>query len=197
LTISTERNQHLSPLLKLPAELRNKIYDYLSSIETSQGNYIAIRTPNARALSRVCRQLHSGYAAFPYTFRSPSLYYGLSKDRSTESFAFGEAICPLIRALRYELPSTRAWRHTPNHTPHDCSMFMAEIHTLQTLATLPNLTILHLIMRAAKYGMGRLQPTSYSEEEMTKDIQTWKGKARGEVCDRTNIEDVSFEYIWE
>ncbi|KAI8940214.1 hypothetical protein NX059_003919 [Plenodomus lindquistii] len=61
----TASNSRISPLLKLPGELRNKIYNYILgdlSIRFKSCNYLSVQMgwmPHALALTQVCRQVHA------------------------------------------------------------------------------------------------------------------------------------------
>jgi len=76
---STERNQTASPLLRLPGELRNKIYSYVFHGRSVTISLVCLRgltTPvpkTSPSLLRVCRQIHceaSSLAIELTTFRS-------------------------------------------------------------------------------------------------------------------------------
>ena len=95
---STARNQEHSPLLRLPAELRNKIYHYVIVVERiriwpSQMTMIRSReyrvcsfyvrkpTIHLTALSATCRKLHADTALLPFrwnTFSGEGVLYGES-----------------------------------------------------------------------------------------------------------------------
>ncbi|KAF2831205.1 hypothetical protein CC86DRAFT_269165, partial [Ophiobolus disseminans] len=82
---STERNDHDSPLLRLPGELRNRVYEfvlhqnprrYLRSFQTSSMWH---QGPNLRNLSilSVCKKTHHDTALLPFalnTFRCDALH---------------------------------------------------------------------------------------------------------------------------
>ncbi|KAF3001554.1 hypothetical protein E8E13_009737 [Curvularia kusanoi] len=67
------RNQAQSPLLRLPAELRNKIYNYYPflflELDQLHPDYYS-GEHNFFALSTVCRQLHSETALLPFSLNS-------------------------------------------------------------------------------------------------------------------------------
>ena len=82
---STRRNEAESSLLRLPAELRNKIYEYavgghvielISSkkkphykmLSQANGHYTALANPTV--LSKICRQLHKETALLPYSLNT-------------------------------------------------------------------------------------------------------------------------------
>jgi hypothetical protein len=82
---STRRNGEESPLLRLPAELRNKIYEYAigghvielfdstkkphyNMLSQADGHYTALANPTV--LSKICRQLHSETALLPYSLNT-------------------------------------------------------------------------------------------------------------------------------
>jgi hypothetical protein len=60
--ISAARNQHNSPLLRLPAEFRNTIYAYVLAERTPviahTLNHIGVDLPHGLTLLATCRQLH-------------------------------------------------------------------------------------------------------------------------------------------
>lgn len=82
---STRRNEKESPLLRLPAELRNKIYEYTiggyvielfestkkphyNMLSQADGHYTALANPTV--LSKTCRQLHKETALLPYSLNT-------------------------------------------------------------------------------------------------------------------------------
>ncbi|KAF2013419.1 hypothetical protein BU24DRAFT_331283, partial [Aaosphaeria arxii CBS 175.79] len=72
---STLLNQKQSPFLRLPAELRNQIYEYyfeegsvyLDDSEIYYADSSSFRAFNYIGLILVCRQIHADTALFPYT----------------------------------------------------------------------------------------------------------------------------------
>ena len=67
---STERNQRKSPLLRLPAKLRNKIYIF--ALDTAAVNVRwdqhSILTRDDLHLPRACRQIHTEVQPFLDTY---------------------------------------------------------------------------------------------------------------------------------
>jgi hypothetical protein len=105
---SSSLNLRESSLLRLPAELRNKIYSYVNEAEcwsaTVSGNrmrsgiFARANTPHPRNLALVCHQLRAETTYLPYTFRS-TLYGGMFyTDKSR------------VRVIRLRMEQQRAWR---------------------------------------------------------------------------------------
>jgi hypothetical protein len=67
-THSTERNQELSPLLRLPGEIRNRIFFYAIGNDTLPipSDHTPPDLSKGRILSKVCRQLHAETRLLPY-----------------------------------------------------------------------------------------------------------------------------------
>ncbi|PVH99316.1 hypothetical protein DM02DRAFT_672733 [Periconia macrospinosa] len=104
------RKQRESPFLRLPAELRNKIYSYVNEAEcwhgtvlhrTRPGIFARANTSYPRNLALVCHQLRAETTDLPYTFKS-SLYGGM--------FYSDKSRVKVIR-LRMEQKSAWGWKH--------------------------------------------------------------------------------------
>lgn len=108
---SSIRNLRESSFLRLPAELRNRIYSYVNEAECWRATVLGRRmrpgifaranTSQPRNLALVCHQLRAETTYLPYTLKS-SLYGGL--------FYSDKSRVRVIR-LRMEQRSAWQWRH--------------------------------------------------------------------------------------
>jgi hypothetical protein len=190
---SFEHNQLASPLLRLPAELRNKIYDLL----VFEDNYRLACRPRAdgerfirvmgishpRALAKTCRQLHIEYPRFIITIEDLA-------SHELKPYMLGKPAQSPITTLRLKFFEHRAL--------YGKSL---ERGQLATVKALPKLESLWLMV------MTRFDEANIAENwdmieyhcgyPIMNDRRAWEKKVRMQVYYVRPDITVKFEYLWK
>lgn len=149
----TQRNAAASPLLRLPGELRNRIYEFIFediTFEIKHSAYIPTQSPNPRpvhnlALLQTCRQIHSEAKVLPLVLRTICFRDMTGLNRLVRSLATDQRCA--ITSLRYKLISGRV--NSTKMTEYNLMRYLT-IHlpwwglNMHKMPVLPGLKRLHV-----------------------------------------------------